>query len=376
MAVTAAAANNFFIYCFLFGSNATVNVGGMVAFTTADHLRLAEIDGTAGIFRADTQLTTILTSAPIVAFGFLGSNPAAIAIQGSTLTVQPGQSISLVGGNQGFNYTNPDTGASAFVPGGVTITGGKLMALGGQISLVSVASPGEVLNHNFEYGPNINGAQFATLGKISLTDGALLDVSADSAGAVKIRGGQLVIANATVSANTGSVDGSPVAIDIKVSDGVSLSSAHLSALTATTSSTGNAGDIKISSDSLNATFGTDSFFVSLIDSHSIGHGNGGNVFIDTGIGPLTVNATPTAEGRNFITNGTGGEGNGGNVTITAGDVELTNTTIDTGLNVFNGSGSGGNLSIKATSLVVDNVLLGTDSIGNKAGALNLDSSGL
>jgi filamentous hemagglutinin family protein len=30
---------------FLFGPNATVNVGGMVAFTTADYLRLSKLDG-------------------------------------------------------------------------------------------------------------------------------------------------------------------------------------------------------------------------------------------------------------------------------------------------------------------------------------------
>jgi filamentous hemagglutinin family protein len=39
---------------FLFGPNATVNVGGMVAFTTADYLRLSEINGSnAGIFHAN-----------------------------------------------------------------------------------------------------------------------------------------------------------------------------------------------------------------------------------------------------------------------------------------------------------------------------------
>ena len=81
-------------------------------------------------------------------------------------------------------YTDPDTGntAAAPVPGGVTVSGGKLLAPGGQINLASVASPGEVLYPSFNYGPNVNGARFTSLGNISLSDGALMDVSANQAG--------------------------------------------------------------------------------------------------------------------------------------------------------------------------------------------------
>src|SRR5574337_387708 len=46
----------------LFGPNASLNVGGSVAFTTANYLRLAEIDGKAGIFHADSALPSLLTS--------------------------------------------------------------------------------------------------------------------------------------------------------------------------------------------------------------------------------------------------------------------------------------------------------------------------
>jgi filamentous hemagglutinin family protein len=82
------------------GPNATLDVGGSVAFTTADYLRLAQANGSnAGIFRADPRATPQLSSAPVAAFGFLGDNPAAIAVQKSALNLQPGQSISLIGGN-------------------------------------------------------------------------------------------------------------------------------------------------------------------------------------------------------------------------------------------------------------------------------------
>src|SRR5262245_24000421 len=129
----------------IFGPTATLNVGGMATFTTADYLRLAEVNGVSGIFHANPAANSVLTAAPVAAFGFLGSKPAAIAVQGSTLSVPPGQSISLIGGNQGFNYTNPDTGSTASVPNGVTLTGAKLLAPGGQLNIASVASPGEVV---------------------------------------------------------------------------------------------------------------------------------------------------------------------------------------------------------------------------------------
>ena len=85
----------------------------------------------------------------MAAFGFLGYNPAAIAIQGSTLQVAQGQTLSLVGGNQGFTAPDPDTGTPIQVPDGITMTGGKISAPGGKINIASVAGPGEDLGHRF-----------------------------------------------------------------------------------------------------------------------------------------------------------------------------------------------------------------------------------
>src|SRR5262245_2411673 len=174
-------------YGFLFGPTATVNVGGMVAFTSADYLRL-EGTGGSGTFYADAAKGSILTSSPVAAFGFLGSNPGAITVQGSQLSVTPGQSLSLVGGNI--------TVQSGVLDDGVTIQPARLTAAGGQTNVASVASPGEIAAAHFMPTPGM------TMGNINLSQGALLDVSADAAGAVRIRGGQLVIDNATISADT------------------------------------------------------------------------------------------------------------------------------------------------------------------------------
>src|SRR5262249_38084862 len=73
---------------FLFGPTATINVGGMVAFTSADYLRLAD----GALFNAIPNPTAdaLLSTAPVAAFGFLGSNPGAITVQGGQLTVADG----------------------------------------------------------------------------------------------------------------------------------------------------------------------------------------------------------------------------------------------------------------------------------------------
>jgi filamentous hemagglutinin family protein len=93
-------------YGFLFGPNATVNVGGMVAFTSADYLRLAN----GVLFNAipNAIADALLSAAPVAAFGFLGSNPGAITVQGSQLTVANGTGISLVGGNITIQSGTPD----------------------------------------------------------------------------------------------------------------------------------------------------------------------------------------------------------------------------------------------------------------------------
>ena len=72
----------------VFGPNASLNVGGSATFTTADYLRLA--DGAKFNAMPGPQDASI-SSAPVAAFGFLGSNPAAITVQGGQLAVSEGQ---------------------------------------------------------------------------------------------------------------------------------------------------------------------------------------------------------------------------------------------------------------------------------------------
>jgi filamentous hemagglutinin family protein len=355
---------------FLFGQNATLNVGGMVAFTTADYLRF---QNSSTLFNnASTPDTlTPLSIAPVAAFGFLGSNPAAIAIQGATLMVADGQSLSLVGGNQGFTASNPDNGNPIQVPNGVTMTGGKFSARGGQINIASVGGPGEISATDFMPTPGM------VMGSISLSEGALVDVSADAAGTVRIRGGQLQIDQATISADTVDADGSAVAIDINVTGDMSLANELAPALTAQTTGTGNAGSINIKSGNLEAiTSSLDQIvpLIALIDTHTSGTGTAGSVAIDTG--NLLIPNHPSFALGFFLDSGTAGTGHGGDVTIQGRTIFIDGANIATGNSRFQdqASGSGGNLSLKATeSLEVTRSGISTEAWFARAGDITLES---
>ena len=427
---------------FLFGPNATVNVGGMVAFTTADYLRLA--DGVRFNAIPDAVADALFSAAPVAAFGFLGSNPGAITVQGSQFAVAEGTGISLVGGNITVQSGTLDDG---------TVQPAKLTAPGGQINLASVASPGEILSSNLQLGANVNGESFTSLGSITVSqdaridtatatggtiairggqltirDGAtitaaassnpsapagsvtingtgvqmtgsdvmingtnvsvtgsqvtaanldgsggtititagnadhpgnvtvaqnaLLDASGTKGGSISIRGNQLVVDNATISADTVNSNGAPVAININITGDMSIATVDIPALTARTTGSGNAGEIRIVSANMDVTATTlNGFIVSAIDTHTSGSGKGGDINITTG--DLRVEGDPF--GLTFFTDSTTtSKGPGGNVTITATNMVLDNALIytgDTGLNFPDlSTGPAGSISIKADSL--------------------------
>jgi filamentous hemagglutinin family protein len=336
----------------VFGPNATLNVGGSVTFTTANNLRLN--DGV--LFNAVAgPADTLLSAAPVAAFGFLGSNPGAITVQGSNLSVQTGQAINLVGGDITLAPADLSPG---------TIQPAQLTALGGQINLVSVASAGEVLASNFQ------PASGMTLGSIGLGPGTLIDVSGDAAGTIRIRGGSLVMDNATILADTGNISGTPVAIDINVSGDMSISNDEAPALTARASGSGDAGEIRIVSANLTVTSTALDSTLALIDTHTSGTGQAGKVSITTG-------NLEAGGGVWFIDSGTAAAGHGNDVIIDTTSAHLNDVNISTGdfrahnQDNFDATGFAGNIRIAADSLRLTTAVLSTDSFLGRGGDITL-----
>ena len=173
----------------VFGPAATLNVGGSVSLSTADYLRLAD----GGKFTAiPGSLDASISSSPVAAFGFLGSSPGAINVQGGQLSVAPGKNISLVGGDITVQGVAVEEG---------TVQSVQLAAPGGQISLASVASPGEILAGTLEPAPNLHGQSFGALGTIQVMEKSVIDSSGYDGGTIRIRGGRFVVDDSTISAN-------------------------------------------------------------------------------------------------------------------------------------------------------------------------------
>jgi filamentous hemagglutinin family protein len=357
---------------FLFGPNATVNVGGMVSFTSADYLRLTD---NARFNAIPGPADALLTAAPVAAFGFLGSNPGAITVQGSQFTVTEGTGISMIGGEIKFQNGALENG---------TIQSARLSAPGGQIQLTSLTSVGEVLMPSGELPSG--GVSLPTSGSIIISLGSLLDVSGQTGGKISIRSGQLQIDNATLQSNTVLGD----------SGGIEIASSAMSmkggSIQTSTAGPGSAGDIAVNTGILTM---SDGAFI----ASNLFAGRGGNIRANatesisisglrpgiTFVGPIPFTNLPSglytqtfsaARGGNidvttpqlymqggFLQTQTFGPGRAGDIVTTVGRLEvaegsrLSSTTFSTG--------GGGNVTLTATdSIYMSGHFPGIFGVGN------------
>ena len=325
----------------VFGPNASLNVGGSVNFTTADYLRLAD----GGKFTALPGLQdAAISSAPVAAFGFLGSNPGAITVHGARLSVPETQGLSFIGGTITITAETPQNGPPQSA---------RLSAPGGQIHLVSVASVGEVVptgTASLSTGPTLSG--FTAMGHIALADGATVTTTAPVAGRIVIRSGQFSMEGATLEAESTAM----------YSNGTSPSAA---------------GDISVQTQEMTLSRGAN-IITSAVD------GTAGNIAIEVGtfhsnvredgiplthVPPVTIASTST------------GQGGAGTITITgkaggpADAVLLSNTQIMTGVaNAADATTAPGNIEITARRAELTNrTVLQSDTTGGvDAGSITLN----
>jgi len=336
----------------VFGPHGSFQVGGSVSLSTANYLRF---EGTATLFDMLSSPASLgpLSVAPVVAFGFLGLEPPApITVQGSMLQVPEGQSLSLVGGDITVQASSLQDG---------TVQAASLRAPSGQVNLVSIASPGEVLVPGFQTGPNINGASVTEMGTVTLKEGATLDVSGQldefgspigngNSGTVFVRGGQLVMDASTIQAITwGAVDGARTAVDIQASQKGELTNSSF--ITTATFGSGRGGDVQLTAGTLAI-----ENFSSIVTATIDGGGVGGNMVLNVGTVSLTDAASIQSQTQNF----TPGSGQGGDVIIRGlpeaefGAAE--SVTLSGGSSLRTdafGSSDGGRVAIMSKSLTMD-----------------------
>jgi len=292
----------------IFGSNASLQIGGSFVASTANSLKFA--DGTE-FSATDPQPPPLLTVSVPIGLQF-GSNAGEIVNQSQAspngavnindspvgLQVQSGRTLALVGGN-------------------VSLDGGNLTAAGGRIELGSVAGGGLVNLREIATGYRLDYTGIESFQDIRL-QGAIIDTSGESGGAIQLQGRNITLTEASqvLSLTLGLETGETLAINAAQS--VNLSQGAF--IATFTAGEGQAGDVRVralnsvelSGTSLNAPSGLGS---QVLESAT---GNGGNLTIETG--RLSIQDGAIVDASTF------GAGRAGNVLVRALDaVELMGT---------------------------------------------------
>lgn len=306
----------------VFGPNATLNVGGSVAFTTANKIKLTS--GWLFDKTSDPSAVPLLSSAPVASFGFLGSTVAPITVYGMTVqgpmptdgTGAPlGQKVTLVGGDIKFtSYSDPTTPNAPSTPSVVT-------APGRQIQITSVAGPGEVAVDTLI--PTMSMA----MGTITLDSGTVISTAGNpsfgdgSGGAITIRGGQFVATGATITTSPAAgTFGTGGAVTVEVAGSATFTDSTIQTSPVLDFSlTGSGGAVSITADQglamTRTTIDASAFFAG---------GDAGSVTLNSLYGPVSLTDS-------VIATQASAPGNGGAVTITGKDVTLTRSAISTGV---------------------------------------------
>jgi filamentous hemagglutinin family protein len=335
-------ANLFFINPngIVFGSNASLDVGGSFVASTANAVQF----GDSGVFSAteptNVPLLTIKPSALL--FNQIEAKP--INSQAG-LGVTNGQSLLLVGGN-------------------INLNNGVLYAPGGEVGLVSLTGSGNV-------GLNFNGNSLS----LGLPSGARSDISLNNSeinasnlfgGKIEIFARNLDVFDSNISNATLVGDSSGILLD--ATGRISLDGQNGSTLIVSgTSGSGNSGDITINTGKLTVTNEAQVF------SGTLGSGDGGDITVNAG--ELTV------QNGAQIFSDTEGSGKGGDIAISTEQLTLQNGGQ---VSYFtSGSGDGGDIAINAGKLTIQNgavVYSETSGSGNggklelKANTVNISNS--
>ncbi|MDZ8263325.1 filamentous hemagglutinin N-terminal domain-containing protein [Nostoc sp. ChiQUE01b] len=356
----------------IFGENARLNIGGSFFATSANSMKFT--DGFE--FSAkNPQSTPLLTINVPIGLQF-GSNSASVLVRGSSLQVNPGRNLTLVGGN-------------------VSMDGGKLVAPSGSVELGGVAGENTVgLFSNGDF-LGLNIPQGVPQADVSLTNQAEVNVLASSGGNIAINAANLNISKGSqlITGISGVGSSKTQAGDIKINATgiVALADSSNISNQVLENAVGNSGNININADSLSLSNN------SFLAASTNGRGNTGNITINT-------KSLSVFEGSYLAANANG-EGDAGNININAGDRVLfdlggqayTNVTtrgkggdisISTGLlTVSNGSklnastsgvGNAGNISFSTGSFSVTNnsqVTASTSGVGN-AGNITINTDSL
>jgi filamentous hemagglutinin family protein len=304
----------------LFGSNASLNLGGSLVATTANSIKFADGNEFGATQTTGNPLLTV--SVPI---GLqMGQSPGAIAVQGNGQVLSKPTSFSPTIRNPGSTALQVQPGRTlALVGGNLNLNGASLVAEQGRIELGSLSGAGWVSLTPIAQGYQLGYDREQPFGEIQLAQRSVLDVSGVNAGSVQVQGRQ-----------------------IQLTDGSLILAQNLGPLAG--------GTILLQASERINLIGTipDSLTSSGVQSQSLGSGASGTIQITTP--QLTLQ---DGAGVNALTYGVG---DSGKIEVAATAITLsgyspTNPNLVTSLNTSTyGSGNAGSVLVNSESLLLSN----------------------
>ena len=365
----------------LFGSHASLNVGGSFLATTADRIDFA--DG-AQFSATAPQTNPLLTVHVPIGLQF-GDRPGDIENRSRTSPLDdpnnPGQTNPLdsVLSPQGLNVTAGQT--LALIGGDIFMPRGRITVEAGRIELGSLAPQGRVEIVSLDQGWALRYDCSQPFGDIRLRS-AVLETSGVGGGAIQLQGRQIRLNGNTQIISTTTGDQLGRSLSVNASDTILIN--NLSILSTETLGTGTAGNVNLSTRQLitrnNGSIGS---FVS-------GAGQGGTVRI-VASDSITVGGDTSGTQLSRLTTQTDHQSTGaaGNIEIQTDRLQvlqrgqITSTTL--------GSGDAGDIQIRAAEVnlagtapsaaddqpveVSSGVFAGTTSRGN-SGTIRIQSQRL
>ncbi|MHC5937669.1 filamentous hemagglutinin N-terminal domain-containing protein [Nostoc sp.] len=344
----------------VFGSNASLNIGGSFVGSTASSLNFA--DGTK--FSATSPQTTPLLTVSVPIGLQFGTTAAPIRNQSQA---EPDGAVNIFG--QGVGLQVPQGKTLALIGGDITLDGGNITAKDGNVELGSVADNSLVslspTNQGWAFGyegvPNFQNIELIKSSQISST----IDTHGDSGGNIQMQGRNIRIAGSFLILVYPLQDQSGGNVTLNASDSVVVE--QNAQLFTQSFSTGGSGNINVTTKKL------------VVRS-------GGQLQ-----GQLTINASDSVEliggtsvrqqdGSDLISSGlfsaTYGDQNAGNITINTGKLRIQGgASISTSSESIYGyssnqlipaTGNAGNLMVNASESVE---LIGTSPNGSKVSGL-------
>ena len=366
----------------VFGTDASINIGGSFIATTADSIQF----GDGQEFAASEAENHALINVDFpVAFGFNQEPGGSITVNGAGSQVSQTSSsdFSISGAGEGITGLSvlPEKNL-ALIGGKVNIQGGTITASKGQVFVGSVGS-GSVTLQPDDQKWNLNYDKVSRFENIKLSEKGLIDASGQNNGSIRIDGADIKLTDGSLVLiqNQGDTSSGVIIVnadDSLVASGVASDQSLLpSSFRTETLGEGKAGDMTFSATNLLLEERGG------INTLSYGSGDSGNLSIDVSESLRLTGNPEQAFNTGRITSITLGSGKAGNLNISTEQLEATNGSEISTSSL--GEGEGGDLGIDATKVELTGVDLNTKlptairagafSIGN-AGSININTSSL